>query len=333
MVRRWRRNMEVQDDSDYVDMLTTLSEGSVRRNFNPYTDIDWKSAEFAVTENDPRWILPQTDPLGRHPWYKAQPQERQIKIGMYRQANVAKVGLQFETILIRGLMNYAFWVPNGSPEYRYCLHESVEECNHTMMFQEMVNHIGADVPGMPRLLRWVSPLIPLVAGPLPIPFFFGILAGEEPIDHTQKNVLREGKTLHPIMERVMAIHVAEEARHISFAHEYLRKRVPNLPRAQRFWLSLHVPVVMRILCSAIVVPPKSFWQEFDIPREVKKELFFRAPESRQMLRDMFADVRMLCYDTGLMNPAAKLVWRICKINGKPSRYRSEPQRQHVVAAA
>ncbi|PRC52585.1 hypothetical protein C6A85_58160, partial [Mycobacterium sp. ITM-2017-0098] len=85
---------------------------------------------------------------------------------------------------------------------------------------EMVNRIGADVPGMPRVLKWLSQFIPLAAGPLPIPFFFGVLAGAEPIDHTQKNVLREGKALHPIMERVMAIHVAEEARHISFAHEY-----------------------------------------------------------------------------------------------------------------
>lgn len=41
MVRRWRRNMEVRDDAVYVDLLTTLSEGSVRRSFNPYTDIDW----------------------------------------------------------------------------------------------------------------------------------------------------------------------------------------------------------------------------------------------------------------------------------------------------
>ena len=158
---------------------------------------------------------------------------------MWRQANVAKVGLHFESILIRGLMEYAFWVPNGSPEYRYCLHEAVEECNHTMMFQEMVNHIGADVPGMPRMLKWIQPFIPLVAGPLPIPFWFGILAGEEPIDHTQKNVLREGKELHPIMERVMAIHVAEEARHISFAHEYLRKRVPE-PAAPQAVLALAV---------------------------------------------------------------------------------------------
>ncbi|MDY6871231.1 MAG: diiron oxygenase [Actinomycetota bacterium] len=336
MVRRWRHNMDVTDDKEYVDTLTTLSEGSVRRNFNPYTDIDWDSPEFAVIDNDERWILPGTDPLGGHPWYRSQPVERQIEIGRWRQANVAKVGLQFEIILIRGLTGYAFWVPNGSPEYRYCMHESVEECNHTMMFQEMVNRIGADVPGMPRLLRWLSPFIPLVAGPLPIPFFFGVLAGEEPIDHTQKNVLREGgegRALHPIMERVMAIHVAEEARHISFAHEYLRKRLPRLSRLQRFLLSLYVPVVMRVLCQAIIVPPKSFWREFDIPKSVKKELFFRAPESRQFLRDMFGDVRMLCHDTGLMNPLAKLMWRICRIDGRPSRYRSEPHRQHVAVAA
>jgi hypothetical protein len=61
-------------------------------------------------------------------------------------------------------------------------------------------------------------------------------------------------------------------------------------------------------------------------------VFFSSPESRQMLRDMFGDVRMLCRDTGLMNPLAKLIWRICKIDGKPSRYRSEPQRQHLVVA-
>lgn len=333
MVRRWQRNMEVRDDPGYVDMLETLSEGSVRRNFNPYTDIDWNSPEYAVTPGDERWILPESDPMGRHPWYLAQPVEKKIAIGQWRQANVAKVGLQFESILIRGLMNYSFWVPNGSPEYRYCLHEAVEECNHTLMFQEMVNRIGADVPGMPRLLRWLSPLIPLVPGPLPIPFFFGVLAGEEPIDHTQKEVLREGKDLHPIMSRVMAIHVAEEARHISFAHEYLRKRLPHLGSRQRLLLSLNVPIIMRVLCQAILVPPRSFFRQFGIPREVRRELFFRAPESRQMLRDVFADVRMLCEETGLMNPLAKIVWRLCKIDGPASRFRSEPQRRHVVNAA
>ena len=91
MIRRWRRNMDVLDDTVYVEKLATLSEGSVRRNFNPYQDIAWDSPEFAVVPNDERWILPDTDPLGGHPWYQAQSQERKIEIGMWRQANVAKV--------------------------------------------------------------------------------------------------------------------------------------------------------------------------------------------------------------------------------------------------
>jgi hypothetical protein len=220
---------------------------------------------------------------------------------------------------------YIFPHAGGSAEY--CLHESVEECNHSMMFQEMVNRIGLNVPGMPRYLRWVSPLLPLAAGPLPNVFFFGVMAGELPIDYRQKDILREDRSLHPIVEKVMAIHVAEEAQHISFADEYLRKRVPHLLRISRFWLSLYVPVSMRLLCQA-TVPPRSFFKEFDIPRSVRKEAFFDAADSRQTLRNMFGDVRMLCYDVGLMNPFALLMWRVCKIGGRPSRCRSEPQREH-----
>jgi P-aminobenzoate N-oxygenase AurF len=327
-VKRWKRTMDVSDDTRYVETLAILSADSVRRHFNPYTDISWEAPEFSVTRNDPRWVLSATDPLGRHPWYKAQSLEKQIAIGMWRQANAGKVSIQLENLLIRGLMQYTFWVPNGSPEYRYCLHETVEECNHSMMFQEMVNRIGVDVPGGPRWLRWLSVQFPIWAGPLPSTFFFGVLAGEVPIDYLQRSMLREGRSLHPILENVMAVHVAEEARHLSFAHEYLHKRVPHLRRPSRFVQSLYVPIIMRALCQAIVVPKRSFFREFDIPRSVRKELFFDAPDSRQTLRDMFGDVRMLCHDVGLMNPVARWMWRICKIDGPPSRYRGEPQRAH-----
>lgn len=175
-----RAKKEVRGDAKYVQVLETLSHGSTNRNFDPFIDIDWDSPEYAVVPNDTRWVLPhRTDPLGRHPWYQSQPLEKQIEIGMWRQANVAKVGLHFESILIRGLIQYAFSVPNGSPEFRYLNHESIEECNHTLMFQEMVNRLGVDVPGMPRLLRWLSPFIPLASTVAPETFFIGVLAGEE----------------------------------------------------------------------------------------------------------------------------------------------------------
>ena len=131
------------------------------------------------------------------------------------------------------------------------------------------------------------------------------------------------------MQDLIAIHVAEEARHISFAHEYLHRRVPRLTWFSRFWLSLFVPVVMRMLGQAMVVPSRRFFRQFDIPRSVRRELYSGASDSRQTLRDMFGDIRMLCDDLGLMNPFALLMWRICRISGPASRYRSEPQRAQV----
>lgn len=332
-VRRWRDGMQVSGDTEYCTRLENLSGGSVRRNFNPYLDIPWDSPEFEVTENDPRWVLAaESDPIGSSPWYQALPLEKQIAIGMWRQANVAKAGLQFENMLIRGILNYTFWVPNGSPEYRYCLHEAVEECNHTLMFQEMVNHAGVDVPGLARWLRWMHSLPPLFASPMPVFFLTMVLCGEEPIDHMQKSILREGKPIHPIMERVMAIHVAEEARHISFAHEFLRRRIPEMRRLNRFGLSIMYPLSFRLAATLIAKPPRSFWREFEIPRSVKKEIFWRAPESRAMLREIYGDVRMLAEDTGLMNPIARILWRVLRIDGPASRYRSEPVRQAASAA-
>lgn len=330
--RGWKHKSD-ESDTSYEETLRLLSQGSVHKHFEPYVDIAWDSPEFEVTPNDPRWILPAADPLGNHPWYKALPDEKKIAIGMWRQANIAKVGLQFETVLIGGVLQYVFKAPNGSAEFRYCTHEMVEECNHTLMFQEMVNRIGVDVPGGRKAFRAVAPFLPLAGSALPIVFFIGILAGEEPIDHIQKTVLRSQADIHPIMASVMSIHVAEEARHISFAHEFLRRHIPSMGRLGRFVTSLVFPITMRVLCDVIVIPPPSFWSEFDIPKSVKKELFWQSPGARQTLRDYFADVRMLATDSGLMNPVSRLVWKMLKIDGKTSRYRSEPSRIPTRTAA
>lgn len=329
-VARYRRNMDVSDDVEYAATLAHLSDSSVRRHFDPYTDIEWDAPEYAITPDDPRWVL-NDDPLGRTDWYRSQPLDKQIAIGMWRQANIAKVTLQFESMLIRGLIQYASRVPNGSPEHRYCMHESVEECNHVLMFQELVNRIGFDVPGMQWWMRWLSPLMPLYAGPFPNVFFFAVLAGEVPVDVMQTNALRDAGSGHPVVEKVMAIHIAEEARHISFADAYLRKRVPKVWWINRLWMSVYVPFVMRMLAKPMVLPPRRFFRQFDVPRSVRRQLLTGSPESRQALQDTFADIRMLCRDIGLMTLAGRLMWRICKIDGPPSRYRGEPQRGPVPA--
>ena len=321
----YRPPVKQQADLNYEQVLDDLSSASVHRNFDPYIDIAWDAPEMAIVPNDPRWILSyHVDPIGRHPWYQAQPEEKQIRIGMWRQANVAKVGLQFESILIRGLMQYADRLPNGDKRFRYTTHEAKEECNHTLMFQELVNRIGMDTKGMRRWLRALSPIVPLFATFTPTVFFFGVLAGEEPIDHIQKDFLRARENLHPAMSAVMELHVAEEARHISFAHNHLRTTIPSKGPITKFALSLAMPITMRILCSAIVVPPADFRKEFDVPQEVMKDIFWKSEESKTFLSGVFGDVRMLAEQCGLMNPISRVLWRVLGIAGRSSRYRSEP---------
>ncbi|EFQ82463.1 hypothetical protein HMPREF0063_11672 [Aeromicrobium marinum DSM 15272] len=316
----------------YAAALKTLSEGSVERHFDAFLDVDWDSEAFQIRHDDPRWVLPpNTDPLGSHPWYLALPQERQIEIGMWRQANILRVGLQFENVLIRGIMQYVFTLPNGSPEYRYLTHEATEECHHTQMFQETVNRIGIDVPGMPRWVKTLLPVIPMTASVVPVAFFIMVLSGEEPIDHTQKAILRDGHQMPPVMQRIMEIHVAEEARHISFAHEYLKYHAPRMGRLNRFAASIAFPIIMRAGCDLIMVPPADFRKEFDIPKSVIKELYWKAPESRERLAELFADVRMLAEEAGLMNRVSRVVWRLLKIDGRSSRFRGHPA-PHLRAA-
>lgn len=314
----------LHEPTAYQDTLRILSEASVERHFDAFTDIPWDDPEYAVIPNDPRWILPGADPLGATDWYRSQSVERQIEIGMYRQANIMKVGLQFEQILIAGLMNYAFRLPNGQAEFRYSTHEATEECHHTQMFQELVNRIGIEVAGGPRWFRALAPIMPLAAGPLTFGFFVGVLAGEEPIDHVQKAILRSGENRHPLITRIMQIHVAEEARHIGFAHQYLRHKAPRLNRAQRGLISVVMPVIMRVLCDAIIKPSPAMRRDLQIPDHVVDEVWWDGEESRKMLRDMFGDVRMLADDLKLMNPVSRRVWRALGIDGRPSRFRSEP---------
>jgi len=308
----------------YQDTLRTLSEASVHQRFDAFLDIDWDHPDYAIDPHDERWILPEADVLGRHPWYRALPREEQIRVGLYRQAQVTKVGLQFEQILISGLMNFAFNLPNGSPEFRYSTHEATEECHHTQMFQEFVNRSGQDVGGGSRLFRLVAPVLPLAATKVPFVFFFGVLAGEEPIDHVQKTVLRAGDDMHPLLQRIMQIHVAEEARHIGFAHQYLEHQAPKLGRVDRAVISVVVPLVMRWLCDEILKPTRKARQDMGIPSSVVHDIYWDQPESRKMLRDLFGDVRMLAEQAGLMNPVSRRVWRLMRIDGRCSRFRSEP---------
>ncbi|MFT4287817.1 AurF N-oxygenase family protein [Nocardioides sp.] len=312
-----------QGRQSYYDTLRTLSQASVDQHFDAFKDIDWDNPDYAFRMDDERFILTDADEIGRHPWYKTLPKERQIAIGCYRYAQVAKVGRQFEQVLIAGVMQRLIWMEDRNPEFRYATHEVTEETHHTQMFQEAVNRLGIDVAGAPTLFKLIVPLITSAGAWFPEAFFVGILAGEEPIDHLQKSIMRAGGS-HPMIDRIMQIHIAEEARHIGFAHQYLEHHVPELDPVRKQILAVLYPIIMRGLCDVIMVPSKQARRDMGIPDEVAEEIWWGSADSTKLLRDMFSDVRMLADELGLRNRVTKRIWKLMGIDGRPARFRGQP---------
>jgi para-aminobenzoate N-oxygenase AurF len=141
----------------------------------------------------------------------------------------------------------------------------------------------------------------------PILLFFAALAGEEPGDYLQRVQLRSGIP-HPLIEQITRIHVTEEARHISFARHYMRRRIPKMTKVRRGVLSIVFPIFMVVGARLMLLPGRRYLKDCRIPRSVLKKSY-TTPDGRLMLANSVHRARGLAYELGLMNPTARFVWR------------------------
>jgi len=298
----------------YAELVRRLSHQSVVKHFDAYADIDWDADELRIDPGDPSWELDADDSLGATSWYRTQPPEVRARIGLHLVATFMKTGLQFESVLKRGLLDFAFDLPNGSPEYRYVYHEVIEEAQHSLMFQEFVNRTGFDVPGLGGLDRFLSRTVIRLARLFPDLFFFFVLGGEDPIDHVQRTALRSGRDIHPLLRRIMQIHVTEEARHLCFARHYLKRNVPRLDPVRRLVLSVFTPVILAVMAQRMMQPSAQIVRQYGIPDAVIDEAYGTNPRHREKTLEALAKVRELCRELGLLTPVASPVWRVLGIS-------------------
>lgn len=311
---------KVQDRKAYVGVIERLSKASVDKHWEAYADIPWDDPEFSVDPNDPRWILPEIDRLGSTAWYREQPKDVQAQIGLWRVATTMKIGLQFENLLKRGLLGYAYKLPNGSPEFRYVLHETTEECHHAMMFQEFVNRTKMPIKGMPKsldMLSQIAPHIPRISSEL---FFVFVLGGEDPIDYFQRQTIKSDQDLHPLQDKIMRIHIAEEARHISFARHYLKHRVPRINPVRRKVLGIVSPLILGLMARIMLSPPGPMVRHFGIPKDVIREAYKHEAWTGE-LKNCVAKVRDLAAEIGMIDPVSKQVWRAVGLWDEPKTRR------------
>ena len=298
-----------EEQSDTWDrLLERLNRRSVLKHFDAYADVPWDDPTMAVDADDERWQLDTNSPLGATEWYRVQPAGVRSRIGLHMIATSMKVGLQFESILKRGLLEWASRLPNNSAEFRYAYHEVIEEAQHSLMFQEFVNRAGFDIPGLSAFKQFQARQVVRFGRVFPELFFVFVLGGEDPIDHVQRMALRRGGN-HPLLERIMRIHVTEEARHLSFARQYLRQQVPRLGRVRRLRLAVEAPSILGEMARLMMRPSPQVVRTYGIPESVVREAYDDNPAARAQVLESLRKVRALLVELGLVTPVTRRLWQ------------------------
>lgn len=306
-------------DESYEELVQRLSVQSVRKHYAAFEDIEWDAPEMQIDPKDPRFELGPEEGLGRTQWYRDQPQEVRARIGLSGIAGAMKLGVIFESVLKRGLLEFAATLPNRSPEFRYVYHEVIEEAQHSLMFQELINRSGLNPSGMPRALDAGTRFVVRLGRVFPELFFFFVLGGEEPIDFAQKQTIKSGRTLHPLIKRVMQIHITEEARHLCFARNYLQRQVPKLGVFAKLRLRIAIPAILGVMAKMMLEPGPAMQKRFKIPAAVMREAYRDNPEHKRRVRASLASVAKLAIDLDLLRKQDIWLWRWRGL-GNPFKY-------------
>jgi hypothetical protein len=304
-------------DEAWRSLIDKLNHQSVSRHFDAYVDVDWDGPAMALDPEDPRWELSADDPLGATTWYGQLPAPTRARLGCELVASKMKIGLIFESILKRGLLEFTATLPNGAPEFRYAYHEIIEEAQHSLMFQEFVNRSGFNAASLHPIHDFASRRIVKLGRRFPQLFFLFVLGGEDPIDYVQRRELRSSTHLHPLLERIMRIHVTEEARHLSFARHYLKHTVPGLPSWRRIRLAITAPIILGTMAQLMLMPSRQIVTRYQIPRTVIADAYSRNPRHRADTAASLAKVRNLCTNLGLTRAPYRSLWHLMRLDVRP----------------
>lgn len=206
-----------------------LLKGSVKKSYAPVVDIDWD----APLDPDKFFLPPKSVSLYGTPLWDNMSREQQIELSRQELANTLSAGIWFENILNQALLRKMMHQDPTARATHYELTELGDETRHMVMFGRAIERIGAK-PVRPRLYQR------MIINTLP--FFFrgsvlwvAALIGEEIFDSLQRQMMDDPE-LQPMVQRLMRIHVTEEARHIQFARDGLRKRTQDMPWLTRMWV-------------------------------------------------------------------------------------------------
>jgi hypothetical protein len=213
-----RDGVHTVDLADREVVAERLLRTSRKHSFDPETDVDWA----APVDPDLWFMPPATVSLYETPLWETMTHRQRVELSKHEVARLVSVGIWSEMALMRALVSHAYRRSWDSQHVAYALTEVADECRHSIMFGKGLRKAGVR-PSWPGVLEYQ---VGKLAGSLyaPVEIFAGTLLVEEYTDALQRIAL-EDEQIQPWVRQINRIHVIEEARHVKFAREELKRLV------------------------------------------------------------------------------------------------------------
>ncbi len=277
-----------------------LLKGSVKKSYAPVVDIDWD----APLDPDMFYLPPRTVSLYGTPIWDKMSRTQRIELSRQEFVNTLSAGIWFENILNQALLRDMMHKDPTANATHYALTELGDETRHMVMFGKAIERVGAKAV-CPRLYQR------MIINALPLAFkgsllWVAALIGEEIFDALQRQMMDDPE-LQPMVQRLMRIHVTEEARHIQFARDGLRRRVRDMPRISRLWVA-NLNGVGGLFFRYLFTNPVPYRRAGLDAREARR-VARHSPHRHEVQVAGFAPLAAFLEEVGLMGPIARRLWK------------------------
>jgi hypothetical protein len=279
-----------------------LLRGSVKKYYEPVVDIDWD----APLDPDKFFLPPRLVSLYGTPMWDTMTRDQQIELSRQEMINTLSAGIWFENILNQGILRKLMHEDPTSSETHYALTEMGDETRHMVMFGKAIERMGAKPIQPKRYQRIIINAVPLAFKGSAL--WVAALMGEEIFDSLQRQMMDDPE-LQPMIQRLMRIHVTEEARHIQFARDGVRKRIDEMPRFSRWWLGtingIGGPFFRYIFTNPVM------YHRVGLDWKAARRVARNSRHRHEMQIQGFAPLAAFLEEVGLMGPIARRMWRRC----------------------
>jgi hypothetical protein len=279
-----------------------LLKGSVKKSYAPIVDIDWD----APPDPDKFFLPAKTVSLYGTPLWDKMTREQQIELSREELVNTLSAGIWFENILNQALLRKMMHQDPTASATHYELTELGDETRHMVMFGKAIERVGAKPVRPKRYQRMIINALPFAfQGSV---LWVAALIGEEIFDSLQRQMM-DDEELQPMVQRLMRIHVTEEARHIQFARDGLRKRAPHMGRINRMWVA-NLNGVGGLFFRYLFTNPVPYRRVGLDGREARRAAR-TSPHRHEVQVIGFAPLAAFLEEVGLMGPIARRLWKRC----------------------